>query len=353
MSAVATRIDKAAHWARDHLLGLMLATYALAAFVPGPALRLQQLSFGQVPWGPHPVKLSAPLVMLALLLLNAGVGVRPGELRTLAHRPRLVAAGLLANAALPVALTVVVALVGRLWHSADELGNLLVGLAILGSMPIAGSSTAWAQNADGDVSLSVGLVLASTLASPWLTPIALRAVASFASGDYAEDLNELSLGGTSGFVIVSVVAPTLAGIALRWMLGEAIVARIRPALKLLNVADLLLLNWVNAALALPRVVAEPDVDFLALIVVVTGTLCVLAFSAGAVLGTVLRAEPADRVSLIFGLGMNNNGTGLVLAATALGDHPHVLLPIIAYNLLQQLAAAIVNARTRDRASPAS
>jgi BASS family bile acid:Na+ symporter len=53
---------------------------------------------------------------------------------------------------------------------------------------------------------------------------------------------------------------------------------------------------------------------------------------------------------MFGLGMNNNGTGLVLASVALADHPRVLLPIIVYNLVQHLLAGAVAFGLRPRAS---
>jgi BASS family bile acid:Na+ symporter len=45
---------------------------------------------------------------------------------------------------------------------------------------------------------------------------------------------------------------------------------------------------------------------------------------------------------MFGLGMNNNGTGLVLAAIALGSRPLAMLPIIVYNLTQHLVAGCVD-----------
>jgi BASS family bile acid:Na+ symporter len=45
---------------------------------------------------------------------------------------------------------------------------------------------------------------------------------------------------------------------------------------------------------------------------------------------------------MFGLGMNNNGTGLVLVSMALADHPQVMLPIIFYNLVQHLVASLVD-----------
>ena len=45
---------------------------------------------------------------------------------------------------------------------------------------------------------------------------------------------------------------------------------------------------------------------------------------------------------MFGLGMNNNGTGLVLALMTLVDDPLVMLPIIFYNLVQHLVASVVD-----------
>ena len=53
-------------------------------------------------------------------------------------------------------------------------------------------------------------------------------------------------------------------------------------------------------------------------------------------------DPGKQTSLMFGLGMNNNGTGLVLASLALADHPKVMIPIIFYNLVQQVFAGYVH-----------
>ncbi len=49
---------------------------------------------------------------------------------------------------------------------------------------------------------------------------------------------------------------------------------------------------------------------------------------------------------MFGLGRNNNGTGLVLASIALGSQPLVMLPTIVYNLVQHLIAGGVDALLR-------
>jgi BASS family bile acid:Na+ symporter len=111
------------------------------------------------------------------------------------------------------------------------------------------------------------------------------------------------------------------------------------------------LNYANAAAALPRVVAAPDWDFLAAILAVVAAMCGAAFGAGWAVARVVRADRPRRASLVFGLGMSNNGTGLVLAGTALADHPLVLLPVLVYNLAQHLAAGVA-ARLLDRAAAA-
>src|SRR5262249_2458120 len=156
---------------------------AVAAAWPGPGLWLRDLACGGV---------SLPVVLLAVLLFNAGLGVRSSQLRQLARAPLVLLGGLAANLAVPLLFLFVLAPVLRLWHTPDEVQSVVVGLALVGAMPVAGSSTAWSQNANGNVAVSLGLVLLSTLASPLTTPVALRSVGWLATGEYAEGLRRLA-----------------------------------------------------------------------------------------------------------------------------------------------------------------
>jgi len=113
-------------------------------------------------------------------------------------------------------------------------------------------------------------------------------------------------------------------------------------LKLINYGILVLLNYSNASLTLPKAVSQPDIDFLAVMLVITTALCIATFVSGYLLARIFRTNQDDMVSLMFGLGMHNNGTGLVLASMALAGHPQVLLPIIFYNLVQHLVASSVD-----------
>ena len=67
-------------------------------------------------------------------------------------------------------------------------------------------------------------------------------------------------------------------------------------------------------------------------------LCAAAFGAGYGLSRLFRLNEAEQLSLMYGLGMNNNGTGLVLASLALVSYPRVMVPIIFYNVVQHLFA---------------
>jgi BASS family bile acid:Na+ symporter len=340
--------------AQRRLLALLLATYALGAFAPALGLRLRGVRVVAAPWpGGATVAITLPMVMLGFLLVVAGIGAKTAELRHLARRPALPVVGLVANVAVPILFAFVAAALLSFWHSPDEAQSVLVGLAMIGAMPIAGASTAWSQNADGNVALSLGLVLGSTALSPVLTPLGLHAVGWVTRGDYSEDLHELARQGSAAFVWLAVVIPSVLGLALRLAAGARRVEPWMPALKLLNLADLLVLNYVNAAAALPKVVAQPDWDFAAITLGITGALCATAFALGGVVARAFGGDERDVIALTFGLGMNNNGTGLVLAESALADHPLVLLPILLYNLVQQIAAGVVDAGARRRARSAS
>jgi BASS family bile acid:Na+ symporter len=337
------------HFTQKNLLWLLLSTYVIGACWPAPGLLLRGVHVGTVPWPGQPAPVSLPMLMLGFLLVVAGLGAKTEELRHVVRRPGLVLGGLSANALYPVLFAFVAAVALRLWGDADETQNVLVGLALIGAMPIAGSSTAWSQNSGGNLALSLGLVLGSTVLSPFLTPLGLHAIGWITTGDYSEDLHELASQGSSSFVMLAVVVPSALGLALRAVLGPSRTARALPALKLLNLVNLLLLNYANAAEALPQTLTAPDWDFLGLVLAVTALMCAGAFVTGWLVPRAFHADRADRTALMFGLGMNNNGTGLVLASAALSDHPRVLLPIIFYNLVQQIVAGMVDRAERVRA----
>ncbi len=332
LAAILGYVDRYFFW-------VIVASYFAAAGFPALGLWIRHANLGQVRVFHNTLDVSLPLLMLASLLFNAGLGVKTGELKHLVRRPWPLLSGQVANLVTPLAFIIGLSFLMKLWHNPNEVQQILVGLALVASMPIAGASTAWAQNANGNLALSLGLVLLTTMLSPMLTPLVLHAVGFVTTGDYSEDLHELASGGVGAFLAVWVILPSALGILVHGVLGDKRVNFIKPVLKAANYAVLALLNYANASLSLPGVLSRPDFDFLTVMVAIAVSLCFLAFASGYLVAALLKTDRDSMVSLTFGLGMNNNGTGLVLASVALADHPQVMLPIIFYNLVQHLVAS--------------
>lgn len=337
-----TLVGALSHFIHEKFLVLLLGAYALAAFCPALGLWIRGISFGEVTLFGEKAKFTLPAVMLMLLLVNAGLGVDTSELRNMGKGLAVLLTGLIVNLAVPILFIFGVALVLRSWHNPEDVQNLLVGLAMIAAMPVAGSSTAWSQNANGNVPLSLGLVIASTFLSPVTTPIALHSVGHMATGEHADILHSLAFNNTGSFLTAFVLVPSLLGIALRAGVGKAKISKAKPGLKLVNSINLLFLNYSNASASLPKVVAEPAFDLIGIMLAVVGLLCAICFLSGWVVAYFLKTDRAQKASLMFGLGMNNNGTGLVLASMALANHHQILLPILLYNLVQHLMAGGVD-----------
>ncbi|TLG71896.1 Na+-dependent transporter [Methylocystis sp. B8] len=331
-----------AHLAHRYFIWIVVASYVFAAAAPNVGVWLRTTRLASVHTGIGDLVASATTMLLAVLLFNAGLFTNVTEARSLIRRPFVVAAGIIGNFLLPLTFIAAASVLLRPWHNPDETQQILTGLAFIAAMPIAGASTAWAQSASGNMALSIGLVLATTLLSPVFTPLVIHGVGMLTTGDYSEDLHELAGGQAVGFLGIWVLAPSLLGVGAGRLVPAILLARFRPFSKLTNYAVIVLLNYANASLSLPGVVGEPDGDFLAIMLTIVLALCLTAFAVGYVCARLGRAGRGETASLMFGLGMNNNGAGLVLASTAMADHASILLPVILYNLTQHFVAALVD-----------
>lgn len=327
-----------------HLLWFLIAAYVLAVVFPAPGLWIRNISFGEIALHQQKTNLSLLMVMLAILMFNAGLGLQFSQLKSILHKKYVLLTGLAANIAIPIVYIFGITVLMQLWYEPIEAQHILVGLALVAAMPIAGASTAWAQNANGNLALSLGLVFFSTILSPIVTPTSFNIFSEMASEEFERVLQGLAAYGSGAFLGLWVVLPSLLGIAVRWIASEGWLSGYMPYLKFINSIVLLCLNYSNAAVSLPQALAERDYDFLAVTLALSAGLCVILFAAGYGLSRLFRLDRTERVSLMYGLGMNNNGTGLVLASLTLSAYPNVMVPVIFYNLTQHIAAGVVNER---------
>lgn len=313
---------------------LLFAAYVLAAFCPGLGLWIRTLSFGAADSGGH---VSLSLLMLAFLLFNAGLGLDQRHVSRLLHRPWIPLVALMANLLVPLGIVLGLQLVSAA-TGLTGLTSILIGLTLVAAMPIANSSTAWAQNTNANIAISLGLVFCTTLLTPFTTPLILKLVGQFLEAGDRTALIGLADSFSGQFVLLWVIFPALLGMAVRQSIGHDRAVRIRPQLKNANAINLLLLNYTHGSAFLPRVIAEYDLGYLTMILLMSVLFCLATFSAGWLIGGPLCADLAERKSVMFALGMNNNGMALVLAAFFMNDFPAVSLTVVFCTFAQHLVA---------------
>jgi bile acid:Na+ symporter, BASS family len=343
-------VARASRFMRDYLLWLLLSVYLLAAFLPAQVVWGREVCFGELRLLGETSRITLSIALLALLLFNAGLDIPLAQLRKQVREPGLVVAGLTANLLIPIGYIIGIGYLLHSWPDQVMVQNVILGLALIASMPIAGSSAAWAQNTNSNLALSLGLILASTLLSPLTTPMMLRSVSWLVDGDHLDGLLALAGSGMSIFLAAFVLVPSLLGVGVRRLVGDRLIGKVLPTVKLLSTVTLLLLTYTNASVSLPGMVAEPDWVFLVLALGAALGMCVLAFTAGWVLANLMGAEDDQRTALMFGLGLNISSPGLVMASVALAHLPAVMLPTLLYTLVQHVVAGVVCQRSKRQAA---
>ncbi|MFI6876598.1 sodium-dependent transporter [Streptomyces sp. NPDC050400] len=329
--------DRVTSWLRRRLGRAVGLAYLLAALLPGPGVWLR----GPHSPGPgplHQLPLHATPLLLGLVLYAAGLQVPVRALGLLVRRPRALLAGLALHMAAPLLIVPLVAFVLRRTPDSDGGSGLVTAMILIVAMPVAAGATVWTGKGQGDQPTMVGLVLASTLLSPLTVPVTVRALAPLLSGGYAGSLAAAGHASSGGFALTGVVLPCAAGIGCRLALPAAWLRRLLTGVVPTALAGSLVLTYANASGALTAFLTHPRPLLLAAALTVAGAVCALSFAVGRIAARALRLDAPAASSVTLACGMNNSSASAVLLTTALPDKPHLLLPVLAYGLLQKTAA---------------
>ncbi|MEW2117747.1 sodium-dependent transporter [Streptomyces sp. NPDC005474] len=341
------RADRATDWLRQRLGRAVVLSYAAALLLPGPGQWLRHAH----PLAGTELRLHTAPLLLSLVLFSAGLQVPVRALGQLLRRPRALLAGLILHLTAPLLIIPLVAFLLRRSPDADGGSGLVTAMILIVAMPVAAGATVWTGKGQGDQPTMVGLVVASTLVSPFTIPATVGALAPLLSGGYPDALGPARDTMNSGFAFTQVLLPCAAGLmcrlvspprllegALRWVVPVAL-------------AGSLLLTYVNASGALGSFLAHPRPLLLIAAPIVAAVVCALSFAVGRLAARVLRLDAPAASSLTLACGMNNSSASAVLITTTLPDKPHLLLPVLAYGLLQKTAANRVVRMTRPQRPP--
>ena len=332
---ISGRLARSVH---RHFLWLLLGCYALATAWPGPGLALRQWQ-----WSPPRVPdlpLSFPLILLALILFSAALLTDLAQVRTVLRHPLVLCVALLAVWLAPAVLVVAAGFIIPWAVDGQATTGLVVGLALVATMPVANSSVGWTQNANGNLALALALVVLSISLCPFVTPQLLR-VLGMSLSPQEQAYCEMLVNRFSGvFFIIWVLLPTAAGFLCRYVATPQRIAHVGDWFALASAAALLVLNYVNSALALPEVYDSPT--FLLLVTAaLAASLSVVGLLFGWVLARLIRLTSATRSALLFGLSMKHTGLALILAGAVLANEPLAILMIVLATLMQHLFAGVV------------
>ncbi|TWT77650.1 Sodium Bile acid symporter family protein [Posidoniimonas polymericola] len=333
---------------RRNFLWLLLPTYLIAYLLPGPGVYAANLQWSR--GLPEAAAIRLPMLLVAVLLLNAALEVNTDALRGVFSRTRDL---LISLAAVWLAPAVVVIIAGALFafSGSEGGGGLLLGMILVAAMPVANSSAGWTQQSGGALAWALALVVLSILLSSVVTPGMIRLLGMSLSASEVNSVEEVVHRFSGVAFIVWVLAPTLLGLSIRRVVGEQPVRSIRPALHLSTSAAILGLNYLNGSLVLPKLFPltadgpqSPEPALLIAALCGAVSLCLVGLLAAQLLTHWLKCDDRDRLALKFALSMKHTGLALGLASTVLADHPDAILLIILTTPIQHLIAGLVSKR---------
>ena len=217
--------------------------------------------------------------------------------------------------------------------------NLVCGVVLEYSVPIAVVCAMWTNMLGGDPALSLATILVSTVAAPFTIPLTLHALLG--------QTVEVDAARMMGEMIVSIALPALAGTAANDLTHGRAARELSPVIAPAAKIALVLVILTNSTGVAPYVR-----NLTPTLVAVAAFIC--AFSAGGYAIGLLAARvmhrPYDQTaSMTYLVGMRNISAGAVIAGEYFPGE--VMFPVVIGTLFQQVLAACFGnllRRTRRR-----
>lgn len=279
----------------------------------------------------------AVTALFAFMTFQSSLSNTFGNLARTVRRPApLVATLLLATALMPcVACVLATALFGAS-------PNLVCGIVLEYSVPVAVVSAMWTNMLGGDPALSLATILVSTVAAPVTIPLTLHLLLG--------QTVEVDAARMMGEMVVSIALPALAGTLLNDASRGWAARDLSPALSPAGKIALVLVILSNSTGVAPYVRAlTPQ------LVGVMAFICAFSvggYALGLAAARLMRWPREQEVSMTYLVGMRNISAGAVIAAEYFPGE--VMFPVVIGTLFQQVIAACfgtVLRRARRGAAP--
>lgn len=204
------------------------------------------------------------------------------------------------------------------------------GYNLVRAVPTAVVGSVWATMFNGNLAVSLAILLIDTLLAPAITPFMLKI--------YTGTAVQLDTFGMMKSLCFMVVIPFILGIVFNHFFKKQIKETIGPITNPISKILFFVEIIINVSQVSQRIVSEASWDY-ALVIVAALILSILGFIIGHVVSRVMRLQKKEDISITFAVALRNTNAALVLA---IGFLPELAaLPIIFSIVIQQTLAAIM------------
>ena len=259
-------------------------------------------------------------MFLGIAMFGMGLTIKMGDFQVVFSRPKEILIGCLAQYTVMPFLAWILAVVLKLPE------DLALGVILVGCCPGGTASNVITYIAGGDVALSVGMTIVSTLVAPLATPSLVYVLA----GAWVE----VSFIAMALSVVKVILVPVLLGILIRSILGKQI-QKISELLPLISVVSIVMIISGIVAVNADKIIS---CGMLVLGVVILHNLCGMGIGLAA---AKLLKVPYDKVTAIaIEVGMQNSGLAISLATANFAANPLATLPGAIFSVWHNMSGSV-------------
>ena len=259
-------------------------------------------------------------IFLGVAMFGMGLTIKAKDFKIVFSKPKEILAGCIAQyTVMPLCA----------WLLSVVLGlepDLAIGVILVGCCPGGTASNVITYIAGGDVALSVGMTIVSTLIAPIMTPLLVYGL----GGAWVE----VSLWAMILSVVKVILIPVLLGILLHKIFSRQI-EKIHEVLPLVSVISIVMIISGIIASNKEKVITSGAV---VLGVVILHNLLGMLLGLG--IAKVLRIEYPKATAIAIEVGMQNSGLAVSLATANFAANPLATLPGAIFSVWHNIAGSI-------------
>ena len=259
-------------------------------------------------------------VFLGVAMFGMGLTIHMGDFQVVFSRPKEVIIGCVSQYTVMPLVAWILAVVFHLPQ------DLAIGVILVGCCPGGTASNVITYIAGGDVALSVGMTIVSTLAAPLMTPLLVYGLA----GAWVE----VSFWAMVLSVVKVILIPVLLGILLRSLFGKQIQ----------KISDILpLISVVSIVMIISGIVANNAEKIVSCGVLVLGVVMLhnlFGMGIGLLAAKLLKVEYSRTTAIAIEVGMQNSGLAVSLATANFATNPLATLPGAIFSVWHNISGSI-------------